>query len=590
MSFLPKLRPHASLPQNDSNKAARAANLAEKREKFQFNYEIIGEIPVSDQVPEEAVAGTLWKVQIIASAYKMRKNIEAVLKKNPHWTFERPIPKKNPIELAKMLAKSDLEGFLGYCLPEMGIVTSQFNGNDSRDYENMFQVLDLPKWSQTLYNDSDFAEYFLSGLNPVLIECVKSAEDDFPVTEDHFRSVAGFEGDSLAAAYAEGRVFKVDYKDLSELKAGVHPRASKKVYAPKILFAVPQGGGELAVIAIQSGQDPNEYPIFTPDKSWSWLSAKLVAKIADGNYHEAITHLGLTHLLIDPINVATLRQLPEQHPINRLLVPHFEGTIPINALAVKKLLPTNGAVEQQLSATIESAYETLRRVRRGYDFLENTLPRSIARRGVDASGALKSYAYRDDGLLIWDSIASWVSDYVDIYYKNDGDIAADSELQAWGSECYENGKVQGFGDQGQIRSKDVLKEILTMIIFTASAQHAAVNFPQTEAALVSANPLAGYADAPKSKSLTEKDFAAFMPPIDRALKQVHTLSLLGSVHYTILGGYPLGTFLDLHVDAKLLEFRAKLLFVEGKILHRNSKRRVPYTHLLPTRIPNSINI
>lgn len=590
MSIIPKIRPAASLPQNDRNKAARLAALEEKRKKFQFNYDIIGEIPVSDQVPDEAVAGTLWKIQIIAAAYKMRTNLEAILNKNPQWKFEKALPKKNPIEIAKMLGKGDLNGFLSYCLPDMGIVTTQFNGNGTSDYEKMFQTLKLPSWSSTLYNDKDFAEYFLSGLNPLMIEAVKAIEADFPVTDTHFQSVNGFENDSLELALAEGRLFKVDYKELADLEPGRHPRALKKVYAPKVMLAMPRGGDELAVVAIQSGQNPAVYPIFTPEKSWAWLAVKLVVKIADGNYHEAISHLGLTHLLLDPINVATHRQLPEAHPINRLLIPHFEGTIPINTLAVKKLLPTDGAVEQQLSGTIESAYRALRRVRRTYHFLENTLPRSLERRGVGQDSALKNYAYRDDGLLIWNATADWVNDYVNIYYKNDSDVAADGELQAWGIECVENGKVVGFGDEGRITSKDMLKEILTMIIFTATAQHAAVNFPQTDAALVSAQPLAGYAPAPTSKNITEKDFAAFFPPIDRAIKQVHTLSLLGAVHYTILGGYHLGTFMDIHVDAKLLEFRAKLLLVEGQIRVRNNERRVPYVHLLPSRIPNSTNI
>ena len=590
MSDFPKIRPAPLLPQNDRNMAARLASLEDKRSKFQFNYDIIGEIPVSNGVPDEAVAGTLWKIKIITAAYKMRTNLEAVLKKNPQWKFEQAIPKKNPIELAKILAKSDLNGFLSYCLPDMGIVTSQFNGKSTADYENMFQTLKLPSWSTTLYDDRDFAEYFLSGLNPVLIELVKESQSDFPLTNDRFCSVKGFEGDSLDSAIAEGRVFKVDYKELAQLRPGNHPRAVKKVYAPKVMLAIPRGSKDLAVVAIQSGQNPDVYPIFTPDKSWSWLACKLITKVADGNYHEALTHLGLTHLLIDPINVATHRQLPELHPINRLLIPHFEGTIPINALAVKKLLPLGGAVEQQLSATIDSAYETLRVVRRKYHFLDNSLPRTIARRGVSANGALKNYPYRDDGMLVWNSIADWAKDYVSIYYRNDSDVTDDSELQAWGIECYENGKVEGFGDEGKISGKAMLVEILTMIIFTSSAQHAAVNFPQTDAALASAQPLAGYADAPKTLNLSEQDFLAFLPPIDRAIKQVHTLSLLGAVYYTTLGGYHLGTFQDLNVVAKLLEFRAKLLLVEGRIIKRNLSRRVPYKHLLPSHIPNSINI
>jgi arachidonate 15-lipoxygenase len=193
-------------------------------------------------------------------------------------------------------------------------------------------------------------------------------------------------------------------------------------------------------------------------------------------------------------------------------------------------------------------------------------------------------------MLLWNAITDWVKDYVGVYYRNDSDVTSDSELQAWGIECYENGKVEGFGDEGKITGKAMLIEILTMIIFTASAQHAAVNFPQTDAALASAQPLAGYADAPRSNDLTEQDFLAFLPPIDRAIKQVHTLSLLGAVYYTSLGGYHLGTFMDLSVEAKLLEFRAKLLFVEAQIVKRNLTRRVPYKHLLPSKIPNSINI
>lgn len=590
MSNFPQIRPAASLPSNDRNQAARLANLEDKRAKFRFNYDIIGELPISDTVPPEAVAGTLWKIKIIASAYKMRTNLEAILKKNPQWKFEQAIPQKSPIELAKILAKSDLNGFLSYCLPDMGIVTTQFQGKSTAEYEKMFETLKLPSWSKTLYDDRDFAEYFLSGLNPVLIELVKELEADFPMTDDRFRSVKGFEGDSLSAAIADGRLFKVDYKELANLRPGKHPLADKKVYAPKVLLAIPSGSKELAIVAIQSGQNPDEYPIFTPDQSWSWLAVKLVVKIADGNYHEVVSHLGLTHFLIDPINIATHRELPEQHPINRLLIPHFEGTIPINALGVKKLLPAGGSVEQQLTATIDSAYDTLRVVRRKYNFLENTLPRSIARRGVDANSALKSYHYRDDGMLIWNAIAAWVSDYVGIYYRNDSDIMSDSELQTWGHECCHSGKVIGFGDEGKITSKSMLCEILTMIIFTASAQHAALNFPQTDAALASAQPLAGYADAPKTTTLTEQDFLAFLPPIDRAIKQVHTLSLLGSVYYTNLGGYNLGTFADLRVDAKLLVFRAKLLYVEGQITMRNRSRRVPYKHLLPSHIPNSINI
>ena len=38
--------------------------------------------------------------------------------------------------------------------------------------------------------------------------------------------------------------------------------------------------------------------------------AKTIVQIADGNYHEFISHLGGTHLWMEPIAIANYRKLP----------------------------------------------------------------------------------------------------------------------------------------------------------------------------------------------------------------------------------------------------------------------------------------
>src|SRR5262249_58664645 len=59
---------------------------------------------------------------------------------------------------------------------------------------------------------------------------------------------------------------------------------------------------------------------------------------------------------------------------------------------------------------------------------------------------------------------------------------------------------------GKIETLDELGSILTLAIFTASAQHAAVNFPQLPImSFAPAFPLAAYRGAPTSKSMEHDD-------------------------------------------------------------------------------------
>ena len=580
------------LPQFDEEPGNRDLQRKKNAEGFNYNFSVLGELPISAEVPDAAKAGTEWSLKIVASAYKLRRNWEQLIEKQ-RFVFEKPLPQKSLPELAKMLIDRDLTGILGYCNPDLGVALERKRPESFADYAKIFNEIKMPLDQEALESDTRFTDYFVGGMNPVMIERVTSLRANHGLTDKIISQRTGFEQETVTSLIADGRLFIVDYKELDELEAGVHPDQPKFVYAPVVYLAVEKNSKELKVLGIQLGQDKDTYPVINGRTGkWDWRVAKLIAKCADINYHEYLSHLGLIHLLIDPIIIASFTHLSQNHPLYKLLIPHFEGTVPINALAVKKLLPKDGVVDQTLSASTETAFALIEKSRLNFDFRANFLPQSIERRGVGLNSQLKSYPYRDDGLKIWSAIASWVSDYVELYYKNDDYVAEDFELQAWVSEIVaeDGGKIKNFAPDDLIVDRKTLVETLTMIIFTSSAQHAAVNFPQAEAANASYQPMSGYQAAPTKTNLTEKEAIEFLPPLDRAIKQAHTMILLGTTYYTKLGDYKLGHFDDKRVVPILWKFQKSLDSVERSIKKANRTRRTPYKHLQPSLIPQSINI
>ncbi len=581
-----------SLPQHERNHGERQERLAIFREKFRFDQSVVQYVPISATVPEEAKAGPGWSLKIVATAYKLRRNWEKILGEHDY-VFQDQLDEKTVPEIASMLLKKDLLGILAYSDPDLGIAQTNKRPESFTEYYQLFKHFPMPEGADQIMNDGEFADYFVAGLNPLMIRTMTDIPAKLNLTQELFASHPAFAQDQLQAALAEGRLFIVDYEILTALEPGAHPDQAKYVYAPIVVLALPRDRENLEVIGIQTGQDKSQYPIVTSRSgTWDWLIAKTIVKTSDINFHEVASHLGLTHLVIDPIVVATYRQLSDKHPLHQLLVPHFEGTLPINALAVRRLINAGGKVEQLLAPQIESAYKVLSLIRNNFHFRDSFLPNDLTRRAVGLNSALKNYPYRDDALLIWAAIESWVSDYVNAYYESDSIVAEDSELAAWTAEIIspDCGRIQGFAPNDRISTVKVLVETLTMIIFTASAQHAAVNFPQRRAAAVPYQPLAGYAPAPTRVGLTEMEALEFLPPLDRAIKQTHTLTLLGDTYYTQLGGYALGTFDDKRIVPLLWKFQDRLRHIESEINRRNQIRRTSYSYLKPSQIPQSINI
>ncbi|MGB3292918.1 MAG: lipoxygenase family protein [Phormidesmis sp.] len=475
-------------------------------------------------------------------------------------------------------------------------------------YNDLFQLIYLPCISQDFHEDRTFAAQRVAGPNPLVIEKVQTLPDSFPVTDKHYQAAMG-EQDTLAEAIAEGRLYLADYAVLADLKPSAFPKDQKYLSLPLALFAVPKGTGSLVPVAIQCGQRPGaNTPIFTPPpagtpqfQKWSWLIAKTIVQIADGNYHELISHLGRTHLLIEPFVIATARQLAPNHPLSVLLRPHFEGTLFINQSALEGLVNEGGTVDKVMAGTLESSLYLTAKGVQGYPlgFNDSMVPKTFASRGVDDPQQLPDYPYRDDALLIWDAIHQWVTDYLAIYYLDDEAVVQDTELQNWLAELIseQGGKVRDIGEPAEggapsLRTRAYLEDAIALVIFTASAQHAAVNFPQAAYMTYGPNmPLAGYEPAPTSPTgATSKDYLALLPPLEQAESQMNMTYPLGSLYYTRLGDYGKDYFIAPQVSSPLQKFQQRLKQIEITIDERNAHRPTHYSFLHPANIPQSINI
>jgi arachidonate 15-lipoxygenase len=646
---LPPANP--SLPQNDTpaQRAARAAQIVQAQGQYGWGAApTLPGVPVVGAVPKDDNPTLAWFVTLIGIGLQIARNqlaveieqletslpatqalarcdvIEKIAAKialdmgHPHATslFGKIID--GLIELGaegvEAATHGEQLGLLNNLAEELYQMVTRSHSNlpdgetqpRSLDtYISLFATLPVPGIAYTFIEDSVFARLRVAGPNCMLLTGIDDLPVNFGLTAAQYAEVVA--GDDLASALAQGRIYICDYKELAVLDPGSWNGRAKYCYQPMALFAVPPGGSSIVPVAIQCGHDSAEYPVILPSNNdqarWAWEMAKLIVQVADGNYHELFTHLARTHLVIEAVAIATHRHLADIHPLWALLVPHFEGTLFINDQAAKSLIAPNGPIDHIFAGTIASSEQAAADDRLAFDFMAKMLPADLAARQVNDPQKLPDYPYRDDALLVWQAIHHWVREYVDVYYASDAAVTADTELAAWSAALASEGRISNFPTS--ISGREQLTDICTMILFTASAQHAAVNFPQKDImAFAPAVTGASWGPAPAGADNDKASWLAMMPPRKLALEQIDVLWLLGSLHYRPLGDYRSNAypypswFQDSAItgaggagnDAPLPRFQAALKAVEEQIVERNANRMRPYPYLQPSLIPTSINI
>lgn len=588
------------LPQYDKNLKNRNKKLEKKRNEYRFNHNIIPPLGIVDGLPKNEIPSLIWVFKLLQVAVALVKNALAAREKTA-WNFKKYfLPEvfriKMLIRLLGLLFSGDPTNFFVAGGTYVVKFLKPGEGIDLQEYNDLFASIEIPKQDIDFQTDENFAIMRVAGWNPAVIEGVKDLPKKIPFTDKLFKEIPGFKDDSIALAIKEKRLYIADYKILESLKNGNQPNGEKYCYAPIALFVVDKKQNKLMPVAIQCGQDPREYSIFTPKSpEWTWKMAKAVVNSADGNHHELVTHLSRTHLFLEPFVVATNRQLSVNHPLYRLLVPHFKGTIFINYLAKEKLIAPGGGVDYLLSGTIESDAGVAIQSVLGMKFNESFFPETLKKRKVMDISSLEYYPYRDDGLLVWNAIENWVRSYLKTFYNSREDILNDFELKLWANEISSSsgGRVKDFGEDGngKLETLEYLVLTATQIIFTASAGHSSVNFPQKELMLYAPQvPLALYDKAPLiGKKYTEKDWIKMLPSLDIASLQLNIGYLLGAIYFTKLGEYPAFWFKDSVKEKTLDAYQEELKKVE-QIINSKNKNRYPYVFMLPSRLTQSINV
>ncbi|XP_024963319.1 probable linoleate 9S-lipoxygenase 5 [Cynara cardunculus var. scolymus] len=497
--------------------------------------------------------------------------------------------------------------------------------------------------------DEEFARQMLAGINPVVIRRLQEfpptskldpkifGNQNSTIREDHIEYQ--MDGLSVSEAIKCNKLFILDHHDpLMPFLRGINETSTNTYATRTILFL--QNDGTLKPLAIElSVPHPDgdhagvistvHTPAFEGAKGTIWLLAKTYVNVNDSGYHQLVCHWLHTHASIEPFIIATNRQLSIIHPVHKLLHPHFRDTMNINALSRQTLINAGGLLEKTVFPD-KYALKLSCNMYKEWAFPEQALPADLIKRGLAVKDSrsphgirllIEDYPFAIDGLEVWSAIESWVKDYVCIYYKNDEEIQNDYELREWWLEV----RTMGHGDKKdepwwpKMQTRDELIESCTIIIWVASALHAAVNFgqypyggylPNRPAMSRRLIPEPGSDDYDELETNPEKAFLKTVTPQLQSILGISLIEVLSrhSADEVFLGDRdtPEWTTDDEALEA-FGNFGANLRKIEGKIVemnqdvrlrNRNGPAKVPYTLLYPSSdigltgrgIPNSVSI
>lgn len=451
------------------------------------------------------------------------------------------------------------------------------------DYADMFKLMPAPKCVQTWRKDRVFAEQRLSGVHPVWIRRATNVDPSVAAALDE--SLTDLFGPALVESTKATHLYVCDYREILDgIPMGQWEGQVKHMVPVVGYFAWrdTQHGDRGELIPVLIKLEPRHGPpIVATPTGWpaTWAIAKTFFQIADGNVHETVSHLYGAHFSMEPIAVATGRYLPPTHPVRRLLAPHLKFLLFNNDLGKAKLVNPGGFVDQLLASSLAGSLELVKRAAASFDFSAGAFDIDILDRGM---GELPHYPYRDDGLLLWRAIGTYVTACLTRAYPDQARLSADESLNRWWKALFVEAKIKGL-PTGTTAS---LVDVLQRIIFTSGPYHAAVNFPQYEYMAFSPNqPLAAYAE-PSGELLD------VLPPYRQAVKQLEVMEILTAYRHDAFGHYAADDTARLTAfeRGRLAAFQAELSVAETTIAKRNKKRRVPYVYLQPSLVPNSTSV
>uniref|UniRef100_A0A672MEI6 Arachidonate 5-lipoxygenase n=1 Tax=Sinocyclocheilus grahami TaxID=75366 RepID=A0A672MEI6_SINGR len=476
---------------------------------------------------------------------------------------------------------------------------------DVADFEKIFVKIKntvhtsfyvMQNWNKDYF----FGYQFLNGCNPVVIRKCMNLPDKFAVTQEMVQGSLD-RGLTLQEELKTGNIYIADYAILAGVQANATDPDTKQYLAAPFCLLYKNSQNEILPIAIQLSRQTTAgvgNTVFLPsDNQYDWMLAKMWVKYADFSVHQLVTHLLRTHLISEVFAIAMYRQLAAVHPVFKLLIPHVRFTIAINTAAREKLICKSGLFDKANGTGGIGIAEVIQKAMKTLTYKSLCFPEAMKARGVDNKEDLPNYYYRDDGMMVWEAVKSFVSDVVKIYYGSDETVQEDEEIQAFVQDVCFSGMKNCPKDcefPNSLKTREQLVEYLTVVIFTASAQHAAVNFGQFDwFAWIPNSPSTMRKPPPTQKGQVDMKYIMDSLP-DRGRSSWHLGAVWALSQYQdeelFLGVYPDKHFTEQSVIEATKTFRKKLGEVINIIKSRNEKLKLPYCYLSPDRIPNSVAI
>ncbi|KAI9525377.1 hypothetical protein NQZ68_005923 [Dissostichus eleginoides] len=474
-----------------------------------------------------------------------------------------------------------------------GLAVSKENWTDLDDIRGILNTKNnLSGYVQQHWKEDAFFGYqYLNGVNPMLIRSCSALPNNFPVTDEMVFPRGPY---TLVEEMKKGNIFLCDYKLLDGLKPNIIDGKQQYMAAPLVLLH-KTSYDELIPVAIQLKQTPaGDNPIFLPtDSEYDWLMAKVFVRSADFNLHQINFHLLRTHLLAEVFTVSLMRNVSREHLLHKLLLPHTRYTLHINVLARTNLISENGAFSQFVASGGETLKTILKRSLSSLTYSSLCIPEDITERGLQV---VPNFYYRDDGLKLWDIIQRFVQGMLSFHYRSDADVEHDEKLQNWISEIFEYGFLSqsSTGIPQSFTTVEELVKFVTMVIFTCSGQHSAVNSGQYDyGGWMPNTPTTMQLPPPTAKGKTsEETLLQTLPNKGQTANAMSTLWLLSnSISDTAhLVHYPDADFDETTHCELIRAYKGELQTLSARICLRNMSLEVPYTYMDPAKAENSVAI
>jgi hypothetical protein len=383
------------------------------------------------------------------------------------------------------------------------------------------------------------------------------------VTSDHAMALLAFQG--LASHRLEpldadpgGAAYSVDLSWMYAfpVRPGLEP------YGACAYFAADR-----TLLRIYTAHDDRtHYPSDSSweEAKWRWRCTLFAAVTVTD-------HLAATHFLASNVLVTVTReQLPEDHPLRRLLKPFGYGAVDVNIDAGLMLSPDGGIAHRLFSFTYAGLSRCLLRGIETTRF--QTFPKAMIAKRIEALG--DAFPYATDGLALYAIFQTYVEDYFGIFFPGEAGVK-DAAIRAWWQGIVSLAPSLGLGPLTQARQ---VIDLISHIMFTVTGFHAQVGH------------VVPYLLDPAFISCKIRS-GSQMADIQATVQVLNLTALTALKQPPLIGDYT-HLFLEEHKEraiAAFERFQQALIKLSHDIDERNKHREQPFQTFNPMVLTTSVS-